>query len=71
MVHRRCTRPGVEHTRPGGEHTLPGGMVYVKFKDEADAAKCKVALAGRWFDGRQLVVEYKSKEEFPDDCEAV
>ena len=53
------------------EHTLPGGMVYVKFKDEADAAKCKVALAGRWFDGRQLVVEYKSKEEFPDDCEAV
>lgn len=42
----------------------PGGMVYAKF-ETADMAKlCADALGGRWFDKRQLCVEYV--EEYPE-----
>jgi RNA-binding protein 23/39 len=41
----------------------PGGKIYVNF-DSLDGAKtCASSLAGRWFDKRQLRVEYVSDDE--------
>jgi len=39
-------------------HDLPGGMVYSKFENVDMAKTCAEALSGRWFDKRQLRVEY-------------
>lgn len=39
-------------------HDKPGGMVYAKFDSLEMAKSCAEALTGRWFDKRQLRVEY-------------
>lgn len=39
-------------------HAQPGGMVYAKFESLEMAKSCAEALTGRWFDKRQLRVEY-------------
>lgn len=44
-------------------HDQPGGMVYAQFETIDMAKLCAEALTGRWFDKRQLRVEYVS--EFP------
>jgi len=44
-------------------HDKPGGMVYAQFETIDMAKSCAEALTGRWFDKRQLRVEYVS--EFP------
>mmetsp|Transcript_1317 Transcript_1317/g.2096 ORF Transcript_1317/g.2096 Transcript_1317/m.2096 type:complete len:236 (-) Transcript_1317:1681-2388(-) len=49
------------------EHLKPGGMVYVQFATAEMASSCANALAGRWFDGRQLCVEFVSEDGFPSD----
>lgn len=36
----------------------PGGQIYATFAEAAHATKCATVLAGRWFDKRQLRVEY-------------
>lgn len=36
----------------------PGGKIYASFESADDAMKCAKALAGRWFDKRQLRVEF-------------
>ena len=48
-------------------HEKPGGMVYVQFETADMASSCANALAGRWFDGRQLCVEFVGEEGYPDD----
>jgi len=50
------------------EHLKPGGMVYVQFVTAEMASSCANALAGRWFDGRQLCVEFVSEDGFPSDA---
>jgi len=50
------------------EHLKPGGMVYVQFATAEMASSCANALAGRWFDGRQLCVEFVSEGGFPSDA---
>jgi len=44
-------------------HDKPGGMVYSKFETVESAKSCAEALCGRWFDKRQLRVEYV--DQFP------
>ena len=36
----------------------PGGKIYATFEEEDGALKCAKNLAGRWFDKRQLRVEF-------------
>jgi RNA-binding protein 39 len=36
----------------------PGGMIYASFDSVESATKCATSLAGRWFDKRQLRVEF-------------
>ncbi|KAL7519090.1 hypothetical protein ACHAWX_003889 [Stephanocyclus meneghinianus] len=36
----------------------PGGKIYASFVSGDDALKCAKNLAGRWFDKRQLRVEF-------------
>ena len=36
----------------------PGGQIYATFAEAAHSTKCATVLAGRWFDKRQLRVEY-------------
>jgi len=47
-------------------HLEPGGKIYVSFDTEISAKKSALALAGRWFDKRQLRVEYIKDEDFPN-----
>jgi len=39
-------------------HTEPGGKIYASFVDPNGAKACAENLAGRWFDKRQLRVDY-------------
>ena len=39
-------------------HKDPGGKIYATFESEDGATKCAKNLAGRWFDKRQLRVEF-------------
>lgn len=39
-------------------HKDPGGKIYATFESEDGAMKCAKNLAGRWFDKRQLRVEF-------------
>lgn len=41
-------------------HTEPGGKIYATFDSITGAKNCASNLAGRWFDKRQLRVEYVS-----------
>ena len=43
----------------------PGGRIYASFGSEDGAAKCAAALAGRWFDKRQLRVEFVDEGDVP------
>lgn len=43
---------------------LPGGKIYASFDNVESAKNCALALAGRWFDKRQLRVEYVTEEDF-------
>ena len=45
--------------------TEPGGKIYASFETEGGAAKCAAALAGRWFDKRQLRVEFVDEGDVP------
>jgi len=66
-----CTKYGVISKGSNGEplvkveHDKPGGMVYAQFENIEMATKCTSAIAGRWFDKRQLRVEFVP--EFPND----
>jgi len=46
------------------KHQEPGGKIYAFFDSMDSAQNCALAMAGRWFDKRQLRVEYVTKEEF-------
>jgi len=46
-------------------HDLPGGKIYASFVDPACAKACAEKLAGRWFDKRQLKVDYTKEENVP------
>lgn len=46
-------------------HLEPGGKIYSTFDTETSAKNCALALAGRWFDKRQLRVEYVNDADFP------
>jgi len=50
-------------------HLEPGGKIFASFDTETSAKNCALALAGRWFDKRQLRVEYIKDEDFPNDVE--
>lgn len=39
-------------------HLEPGGKIFAQFSSAEGADKCAKALQGRWFDQRQLVVEF-------------
>jgi len=43
----------------------PGGRIYASFETEDGAARCAAALAGRWFDKRQLRVEFVDGGDVP------
>lgn len=43
----------------------PGGKIYASFDSVTAAAQCAKNLAGRWFDKRQLRVEYLEQSEIP------
>jgi len=43
----------------------PGGKIFAAFEDLEGAKKCAETLAGRWFDKRQLRVEFIQDEDFP------
>jgi len=46
-------------------HELPGGKVYVSFQNEDMAKQAACALEGRWFDQRQLHVQFVKKDDIP------
>ncbi|GKY97363.1 hypothetical protein MPSEU_000694700 [Mayamaea pseudoterrestris] len=46
---------------------LPGGKIYASFMLLEGAKTCASTLAGRWFDKRQLRVEYVSEDEVPKE----
>ena len=50
-------------------HLELGGKIYSSSHTEKSAKNCALALAGRWFDKRQLKVEYVKGEDFPIDME--
>ncbi|OEU06823.1 hypothetical protein FRACYDRAFT_164728, partial [Fragilariopsis cylindrus CCMP1102] len=43
-------------------HEEPGGKIYASFIDPTCAKACCDNLAGRWFDKRQLRVDYMQEE---------
>ena len=43
----------------------PGGQIYASFDSVDAAVKCAQNLAGRWFDKRQLRVDYMQETEIP------
>mmetsp|Transcript_45036 Transcript_45036/g.66285 ORF Transcript_45036/g.66285 Transcript_45036/m.66285 type:complete len:225 (+) Transcript_45036:2470-3144(+) len=49
------------------EHEKPGGMIYVAFDAVPMAEACAAALQGRWFDKRQLRVDFVDEASFPVD----
>ena len=46
-------------------HEEPGGKIYASFIDPTSAKGCCENLAGRWFDKRQLRVDYMQEENLP------
>ena len=66
-----------ESTKYGGitkcivMHLEPGGKIHSSSDTEKSAKNCALALAGRWFDKRQLKVEYVKGEDFPIDMEEI
>jgi RNA recognition motif-containing protein len=46
-------------------HEEPGGKIYASFIDLTCAKACCDNLAGRWFDKRQLRVDYMQEENLP------
>jgi len=56
-VQDECSKHGTVKTVEV-QHELVGGMVRVEFQNLEGSAACAKALAGRWFDQRQLLVEY-------------
>jgi len=46
-------------------HEEPGGKIYASFVDSTGAKACAENLAGRWFDQRQLRVDYMQEENIP------
>lgn len=46
-------------------HLEPGGKIFAAFENLESAKNCALALAGRWFDKRQLRVEFILDEQFP------
>lgn len=44
------------------ESEKPGGIILVGFENMEDAKACAKALAGRWFDKRQLRVEFVNED---------
>ena len=46
-------------------HEEPGGKIYASFIDPTCAKACCDNLAGRWFDKRQLRVDYMQEENLP------
>jgi len=46
-------------------HEEPGGKIYASFVDPIGAKACAENLAGRWFDQRQLRVDYMQEENIP------
>ena len=60
-----CSKFGkIEHVTV--MHNDPGGKIYASF-DTIEAAKtCASSLAGRWFDKRQLRVEFVDAEDIPE-----
>jgi RNA-binding protein 39 len=45
----------------------PGGKIYASFDSIQGAQSCTSSLAGRWFDKRQLRVEFVKDEELPSE----
>jgi RNA-binding protein 39 len=45
----------------------PGGKIYAAFESVQQAQTCASNLAGRWFDKRQLRVEFVDKIPSTDD----
>mmetsp|Transcript_11274 Transcript_11274/g.21513 ORF Transcript_11274/g.21513 Transcript_11274/m.21513 type:complete len:647 (+) Transcript_11274:141-2081(+) len=43
----------------------PGGKIYASFDTADGAQKCASSIAGRWFNKRQLRVQFVSKEDIP------
>lgn len=43
----------------------PGGKIFASFDTVEAAVKCAQNLAGRWFDKRQLRVDFKQESDFP------
>ena len=43
----------------------PGGKIYASFETADGAQKCASSIAGRWFNKRQLRVQFVSKEDIP------
>lgn len=55
-----CSKFGkIEHAKV--IHNEPGGKIYATFSDRKGAKTCAENLAGRWFDKRQLRVDYMSE----------
>lgn len=55
------------------EHVLvmsndPGGKIYATFSTSEEAKTCASSLAGRWFDKRQLRVEYVDGDQIPKEA---
>lgn len=45
--------------------TEPGGKIYASFETVDESQTCASSLAGRWFDKRQLFVEFVSEDALP------
>ena len=59
-----CSKFGtIEHAKV--MHALPGGQIYATFADSEGAQTCAENLAGRWFDKRQLRVDYMPEANPP------
>lgn len=54
-----CAKYGVRDAKVMSEEV--GGKIYVSFNDIEGAQRCALNLQGRWFDQRQLRVEYVSR----------
>lgn len=48
-------------------HMEPGGKIYASFDSVIGAQKCASSLAGRWFDKRQLRVDFVADKDLPKD----
>jgi len=46
-------------------HSEAGGKIYAAFETEEAAVQCATNLAGRWFDKRQLRVDYIQESDMP------